>query len=234
VPGRRIPPAQAKEVPMRHRLWRGLCALLLAMGLAACGDDGGNTPTTPASNRPPTGSINASRSTTLAQVMTVTFTANGSDPDGDAVSYSWNFGDSGTASGSSASHMYANPGTFNVTLTISDNRGGSTNVSTTVVSKRMDALWLEAVSFPEGRYGIEIAQQGARFTGRVISPFAQATGPLTGDVTASGAVTYEANYVGFDYSESFSGQLDGSLDRIPGTIRGSDGFRYDAVLIRQP
>ncbi|HET8645570.1 MAG TPA: PKD domain-containing protein [Vicinamibacteria bacterium] len=217
-----------------HSWRRSAAAVVLAALLGACGDEGGGPPTGGTANRAPTATIAVSRSTTLAQVMTVSFQATGSDPDGDPVTYAWNFGDGGSASGASVSRLFANPGSFNVTLTVTDGRGGSGSASTTIVSKRMDALWLEAVSFPEGRYGIDITQQGTRFTGRVISPFAGATGPLTGEVTAAGAVTYEANYVGFNYSESFSGQLDPALDRIPGTVRGSNGFRYDAVLIRQP
>jgi len=54
--------------------------------------------------------------------MPVTFNASASyDTDGTIVSYSWTFGDSSSGSGVTASHAYASPGTYNVTLTVTDN-----------------------------------------------------------------------------------------------------------------
>jgi chitinase len=44
------------------------------------------------------------------------------DPDGNIVSYSWNFGDGSTASGPDAGHFYSAPGKYLVTLTVTDNR----------------------------------------------------------------------------------------------------------------
>jgi PKD repeat protein len=47
------------------------------------------------------------------------------DGDGEIVSYSWTFGDGGTATGPTANHAYAAAGTYTVTLTVVDDRGGS-------------------------------------------------------------------------------------------------------------
>jgi PKD repeat protein len=55
------------------------------------------------------------------------------DPDGSVVGYQWTFGDGQSANGVSASHAYATPGTYTVTLTVTDNRGG-TNSDTAVVT----------------------------------------------------------------------------------------------------
>ncbi len=47
-----------------------------------------------------------------------------SDPDGTIASYQWAFGDGTTATGVSPEpHLYATPGTYNVTLTVTDNSG---------------------------------------------------------------------------------------------------------------
>jgi PKD repeat protein len=52
-----------------------------------------------------------------------------SDPDGTVTGYGWQFGDGGTATGATASHTYAAPGTYRVNLTVTDDRGGTATVS---------------------------------------------------------------------------------------------------------
>ncbi len=56
--------------------------------------------------------------------LTVQFDASRSfDPDGSIVSYSWNFGDGGTASGEKVTHMFNQTGNYIVTLTVEDDSG---------------------------------------------------------------------------------------------------------------
>jgi PKD repeat protein len=45
------------------------------------------------------------------------------DPDGNIVSYTWNFGDGTTANGVNVSHSYSQPGDYHLTLTVVDNGG---------------------------------------------------------------------------------------------------------------
>lgn len=45
------------------------------------------------------------------------------DDDGQISKYSWNFGDGSSAEGVNVSHSYTNPGTYTVTLTVTDNAG---------------------------------------------------------------------------------------------------------------
>ena len=49
--------------------------------------------------------------------------AGSSDPDGDVITYAWNFGDGNTASGVFATHAYAQDGSYTVMLTVTDSRG---------------------------------------------------------------------------------------------------------------
>lgn len=45
------------------------------------------------------------------------------DPDGDALSYTWNMGDGNTLSGAKVSHVYAKSGDYNVVLVVDDGKG---------------------------------------------------------------------------------------------------------------
>jgi PKD repeat protein len=57
--------------------------------------------------------------------LPVNFTAAATDPDGDPVSYAWDFGDGGTATGATATHTYTTGGTFSAKLTVTDGKNGS-------------------------------------------------------------------------------------------------------------
>jgi PKD repeat protein len=54
------------------------------------------------------------------------------DPDGQIVSYIWNFGDGFTGEGKIATHSYSKEGNYKVTLTVVDNDGKSSITSQTV------------------------------------------------------------------------------------------------------
>ena len=53
-----------------------------------------------------------------------------SDPDGTIVSYAWTFGDGGTSSLPDPTHTYSVPGTYSVSLTVTDNLGAQRTCST--------------------------------------------------------------------------------------------------------
>jgi PKD domain len=63
----------------------------------------------------------------------VEFRDSSSDPDDEIVSWSWSFGDGSTSTDANPSHVYAAPGDYTVTLTVTDARG-NTDAVTEVVS----------------------------------------------------------------------------------------------------
>lgn len=61
----------------------------------------------------------------------VEFDASGSyDPDGDGLSYHWDFGDGAQAEGIRVTHAYTKPGNYTVVLTVTDNSGLKCNKDT--------------------------------------------------------------------------------------------------------
>jgi PKD repeat protein len=84
--------------------------------------------TVSAANLPPTANFSFTTSGLAA-----TFTDSSTDSDGTIASRSWNFGDSTTSTATSPSHNYAAAGTFNVTLTVTDNGGATNSITKSVV-----------------------------------------------------------------------------------------------------
>lgn len=99
---------------------------------------------------------NAGASSTVSQAVTVTkaanavpvaaiqatmanlaLTADGSgstDPDGAISAYAWAFGDGTSAIGPQVTHNYAGPGSFVVTLTVTDDAGATSSTTSTVTA----------------------------------------------------------------------------------------------------
>lgn len=84
-----------------------------------------------ADNQAPRAEAGASQ--TVEAGATVSFDASGSaDPDGTIASWLWDFGDGSTGTGSAVTHSYPTPGTYAVTVVVTDD-DGATSVDATVV-----------------------------------------------------------------------------------------------------
>jgi nucleoid-associated protein YgaU len=99
-------------------------------------DDGGLSDTEtytirvePTTNQPPEAVISILPTSSEAG-DTVSFSAAGStDVDGYIKKYAWDFGDGTKGEGVSVTHVYKTPGTYNVTLTVTDDGGLSDSAS---------------------------------------------------------------------------------------------------------
>jgi PKD repeat protein len=106
------------------RSLRGLVVLGI-LGLAACGDDDGTGASdTPRTNSPPSAAFMAS-----CADLTCTLTDQSADADGTIQAHAWEFGDGGTSSEPNPTHTYADPGTFTVRLTVTDDGGDTGTVA---------------------------------------------------------------------------------------------------------
>jgi len=83
-------------------------------------------------NSPPVASFTRTPSSGEAP-LNVSFNASASsDPDGSIVSYAWDFGDGGSASGVTATHTYTSAGTYTARLTVTDNDGDTDSATRTI------------------------------------------------------------------------------------------------------
>lgn len=86
------------------------------------GDTAAATQQQPAVNHPPTAGISGPTQVTVRQ--TATYTASGSDQDGDGITYSWG--------GSTTTRCWSTPGLYTVSVTVTDSRGESAGASISV------------------------------------------------------------------------------------------------------
>jgi PKD repeat protein len=199
----------------------------------------GSWPAATVTNLPPVASTVGTTPTSGTAPLTVSFVGTNSyDSDGAIASYLWNFGDGATSTLSNVSHTYSIAGTYNATLTVTDNSGAkSTSTVAIVVSavpvvttsktlrvSAMEINWIKSSS-TSGYVSCKISvldQSGKAVTGAAVS--VSATGFVTGSATAytdrTGAVTIN--------SSRMSSTLTGSTTF---TVNGLSlsGYTYDAT-----
>jgi len=132
---------------------RNLCFMAaLSVAAAACGDDDGNGGGP--DNRDPVAAF-----TFDCELLACTFTDGSTDPDGagDITEWSWDFGGDGTSDQQSPSHTFSAPGTYQVTLTVTD-AAGATNTSAA------QAVAVSDVAVPTAAFTFTCASLECTFT----------------------------------------------------------------------
>jgi PKD repeat protein len=160
-------------------------------------DPFGNTLWSPKSN-----SVTVTSGTNIAPTASFTAIPNGlsvavdgsasTDPDGTIQTYAWKFGDNATATGPSASHTYAVSGTYNITLTVTDNAGASNSVTKAVTVAGNAA---PTASFIKTVNGLSVAVNGSGSSDRdgTIVSYAWTFGDGGTATGATAAHTYAAS-----------------------------------------
>jgi PKD repeat protein len=138
---------------------------------------GSVTVTDPPPNNPPTAAFGSS-----VALRQASFTSTSTDSDGSIVSSSWDFGDLTSGSGTAPQHTYANPGTYIVVLTVTDNVGAQTSVShpVTIVNALPTASFTSSVA----NLAATLTSTSTDVDGTIVS-----TSWNFGDATAAGTGT---------------------------------------------
>jgi hypothetical protein len=92
-------------------------------------------------NQPPVTSMSTT-SFSVGEGDIIPFTLSVSDPDGDPVTVTWDFGDGTRATGAAVSHVYQTMGVYGITATATD---GLTSVTTTSTATVTDAVRITQV-----------------------------------------------------------------------------------------
>lgn len=118
-----------------------------------------------------------------ANGLIVSFTDGSTDSDGVIIAHSWGFGDGSTSTDTNPNHTYANPGTYGVSLTVTDNGAASdTTAQSVTVSDTGNVLQngvpITGISGSQGDWGYYALHvpAGASDLNFTIDPGASGTG----------------------------------------------------------
>lgn len=87
--------------------------------------------------------------------LKVAFTATGEDPEGEDLTYAWDFGDGSKGEGAEAEHTYTEPGTYTARVTATDASGATATdtVAIEVTGEQQGKTWVvDAVDDETGNY----------------------------------------------------------------------------------
>jgi hypothetical protein len=221
-------------------LWIGLGAAAVGgIAIAAAAGGGGGTsgsspspaPSTPPgtpraviSGITPTGQY-------LARVTRVFFSGRqSSDPEGQSLSYSWDFGDgSAPATAGDVAHTFG-VCTCTVRLTVTDTSGLSNTATVTVTSRKLDGSWTGQYSGNLPGFSVVLSQGTTNFSGP-LSDGSEMRGILSDPRNIRFLIdnTPRPNCL---ESRSFEGTVSADLDRIDATGDNCSGNPVGLTLTR--
>jgi uncharacterized delta-60 repeat protein len=112
----------------------------------------------------PTASFTAAPNPVVAAQAVVFNGGASADPDGTIVSHQWDFGDGSTGTGATATHSYANAGSYNAKLTVRDDYGLTTSTTKAITvnapAPLLTGLAIKPAKFRAALRGGSIARKG--------------------------------------------------------------------------
>ncbi|GGO70262.1 PKD domain-containing protein [Nonomuraea cavernae] len=117
-------------------------------------------------NRPPVAAL----TTSCADLSCTVRNTGSADPDGTIVATTWNFGDGTTATGALAAHTFPGSGTYPISVTVTDDRGGTATATATVTVQGANQA-------PTADFAVMCTELACTFDG---SPSSDPDGSITG------------------------------------------------------
>lgn len=170
--------------------------------------------------------------TGIAGVTNFSFASQGaSDPDGNPVTFAWNFGDGGSATGSPVSHVFASAGSFNVSLTVSDGKADAKAPDVPVTVRNVAGTWVSNLAGTIRTW--TLTQSGTSASGSYTSTGAPGTpGTVSGTLASQRAITGTAMLIGFT-PFTFSGTFDSGVGSLSVVANGSGFDNTTITFTRQ-
>ena len=170
--------------------------------------------------------------------LTVSFVGSSSyDPDGVIASYVWNFGDGTSSTLSNVSHTYSTAGTYNASLTVTDNSGAQSVGTLSIIASTVPVVtskYLKVSSMVPTWVRSNTTTGYASCKIRVLNQNGNAVSNATVSVTVNGlvsgtttATTNSSGYVTINTSRILS-SLKGPIT-FTVTKLSRNGFIYDAT-----
>jgi hypothetical protein len=191
----------------------------LWIGIAAAGGGTAAALALTGGNKAPIpGTVQASPATGLQSSTGVVLTSVGaSDPEGKTLSYQWDLGDGGSATGQTTTRVYSTSGTFAPTVTVSDGKKSATTPAGSVTIRSMTGIWTSTLF---GGTTFTITQSGSSIGGSYRDSFGPGT--ISGTVQANNSVSITVTQTGFT-PFTFLGPVSETINTWSGNISGLTG-----------
>ncbi len=221
---------------------RRVSILGFIIAASSCGGSGGGstpTPTTPTPVQQNRNPVIASTTVTptfgIADLQSFSFNAIASDPDGDALTYSWNAAGN-TASGATPPPIiFTSPGgDGQATVTVTDGKGGTASSSVNFTVGSMSGSWRVDTGILVGTT-FQLTQRGAIVTGSFTIPSIGNgnTDPAQpGQINAAGTLAMRVK-IGAFTDFTMNGTMDTSGRRITGGLQGSGFTGQPFSMVKQ-
>lgn len=216
-----------------------LIPVICVVALGACGGGGATTPTAPstpstpatvANRNPIINNVTVNPSFGIQDKTIFNFATSASDPDSDALTYSWDIAGR-NFSGANVAATFSAGSSGAASVTVADGKGGTANGSQLFVVASATGSW-SGTGTDLGAFTMTLTQSNGQISGSYSDTFGPGqVGPTgaPGTIDANGNVELRAKQAPFtDFT--FRGTMDATGRRITGGVFGS-GFTGESFTM---
>ena len=162
--------------------------------------------------------------------LTVSFVGSSSyDPDGAIASYVWNFGDGTSSTLSNVSHTYSTAGTYNASLTVTDNSGAQSVGTVTIVVSAVPVTSTKTVNVSSMAISWVKSSSTTGYvscTLKVVDQTGKAVSRATVALTATGFVSGSATA-----TTDSRGTITINSSKLSSSVKGSTTFTVTGITL---